>query len=196
MASSEVAICNRALTILGQALITSLGDPGGAARTMRQNYPASRDAVLRSYPWNSATKRAALAASPVAPAFEYARAYQLPADCLRVIETDGDLDGATWRREGNMLLTDEPAPLRIRYVARITDPALFDPLLDEAIASHLAMMTGFAIAGTDTAVQRAAGIHQQVLREARAIDAREQSQDENLVADDWVNARLSGSGWR
>lgn len=196
MASSEVALCNRALTILGQPLLISLADPGRTAETMRLNYPLSRDAVLRSYPWNSATRRAVLAADPTAPAYEYARAFRLPADCLRVLDGEGDLDGATWRREGDMLLTDEGAPLRIRYIAQITDVGLFDALLCEAIATHLATMTGFAIAGTDSAVARARELHRDVMREARAIDAREQSQDEQLAADDWLNARLSGPWYR
>ena len=190
MASSEVAICNRALTLLGQPLITSLNDPGRTAETMRLNYPLSRDAVLRGYPWNSATRRASLASSATAPDWGYARAFPLPPDCLRVMDSEGDLIGVRWRVEGRQILTDAGAPLRIRYVAAVTDPALYDPLLSEAIAAHLAMMSAIAVTGSDAAMNRAAGLYQSVVREARGIDAREQSQDEALSATSWLDARV------
>lgn len=190
--ASVVDICNRALDLIGQPPITSLTDASKAASACNRNYPLSRDAVLSSYPWNSAVKRASLAALVSAPAYGYARQFQLPADCLRVLDSDGDLDGATWRREGRVLLTDEASPLRIRYVAQITDTTLFDPMLVEAIASHLAAAIAFQVAGSGEMQQRMLALHAQTIREARAMDARESSQDAALRADDWLYGRITG----
>jgi hypothetical protein len=190
VAASVVAICNRALDIIGQKPIVDLEDPGTAAGACKRNYELSRDAVTRAYPWNCATRRASLAALTEAPAWGFGLAYQVPADCLRVMDSEGDLDGVKWRREGNTIVTDAGAPLRIRYIARITDPGLFDALLADAIAAHLAMMIAQPITGSDAAVQRAAGLYQQAMRQARQIDAQESSQDEALAADTWLLARF------
>jgi hypothetical protein len=193
MVASVVEICCRALDHLGQPPILSLEDPTKTAAACSRGYPISRDAVLRAYPWNCATRRASLAALTTAPAWGYGRQFQLPNDCLRVLETEGDLSGTTWRREGNLILTDEAAPLRVRYIAQVTDPAQFDALLVDAIAAHLAGAIGYAVTGSGEAVQRAMAIYERVLTDARKIDARESSQDETLVDDSWLVSRLMGA---
>jgi hypothetical protein len=190
MATSVVEICNRALDYLGQSPITSLEDNSKAANACRRGYPLSRDYVLRSYPWNSAVRRARLAALATAPEWGFARQFQLPVDCLRVIDSEGDLDGEVWRREGNLLLTDAAAPLNIRYVAAITDPAQMDSMLTECIAAHLASALAFAVQGSNETQQRAFATFQGIIRQAQAMDARESSQDEVLVANTWLNARF------
>ena len=69
---SEVAICNMALAEIGRgAEIVSLDEKSEAARACRRRYPYARDAVLRSYDWNFATRRASLPASADKPAFGY-----------------------------------------------------------------------------------------------------------------------------
>src|SRR3546814_6931193 len=87
--TSVVSICNRALTLLGQKTITSLEDNSQAARLCVESYGPTRDAVLRDHPWNCAIARADLAALSEAPAFEFGRQFQLPPDCLRVLELWG-----------------------------------------------------------------------------------------------------------
>jgi hypothetical protein len=191
MADSEVSIANRALDMLGQPPIAALTDDTKAAAACRRNYALSRDHVLRSYPWNSATRRVALAASPTAPAWGFTRQYQLPVDCLRVLDSEGDLSqGVRWRREGNMLLTDAGAPLNIRYVAQVTDPALLDAMLSDVIAAHLASQIGYQITGSNETASRAFALFERLHREARMMDAREASGDEELAATDWLSARL------
>jgi hypothetical protein len=190
MASSEIEICNRALDLIGQPPIAAFTDPAKTAAACARNYPLSRDAVLRSYPWNSATRRAALAADVTPPSWGFTYRYLLPADCLRVMDSEGDLDGVTWRREGNYLLTDEGAPLRIRYIAQVTDPAQIDAMLADVIAAHLARHIAYTVTGSSTMVETAAALYERMHREARMMDARESSQDETLGADDWLVSRL------
>src|SRR3546814_2945523 len=102
--TSVVSICNRALTLLGQKTITSLEDNSQAARLCVESYGPTRDAVLRDHPWNCAIARADLAALSEAPAFEFGRQFQLPPDCLRVLELWGSR--ARWKIEGRRLLSD------------------------------------------------------------------------------------------
>jgi hypothetical protein len=191
MATSVVAICNRALDLIGQSPIASLTDPTNTAAACLRNYDQSRDAVLRSYPWNSATRRVALPALSAAPAWGFARKFQLPVDCLRVLDSEGDLHGTRWRREGNTILTDAGAPLRLRYIARVADPAELDPMLSDLIALHLASQIAYLITGSNEVSQRMAATYDRLHRDARAMDAREMSQDEELHGGTWLGARVS-----
>jgi hypothetical protein len=191
MPASVVAICNRALDLLGQAPIVSLADDTPPGRIMSRQYALSRDVVLRSGFWNSATRRALLAADATAPAWGYARQFLLPVDCLMVtgIEAD-DLYGEPWRVEGRHILTDAAGPLRVRYVALIEDPGLMDPLLAEAITIRLAADCAASIPGSASMKESLEAQYQATLRLGRAMDAKEQSQDEKLNADDWLAARI------
>lgn len=190
MAGSVVQICNRALDMLGQSPIVSLEDVTTKAAACNRNYPLSRDYVLRAYPWNSASRRAALPALAEAPAWGFARQFQIPPDCLRVLDTDGDLQGVVWRREGNRILCDEDAPLRIRYIARVEDPGELDAMVTDVVAAHLARSIAYTVTGSNSAVEAAAALYERMSREARMLDAREQSQDEQLAAAAWLEARF------
>ena len=83
---SATDICNRALSRVGEARITSLTDDSKQARACNGAYTHIRDEVFRAHPWNSVITRAKLAKLADAPAFGYDAHYQLPADCLRVVE--------------------------------------------------------------------------------------------------------------
>jgi len=65
MASTDVEIANMALSLMGEATITSLSDSIAAARAMNLHFLPVRDALLRSHPWNFAQRRIALAPAPV-----------------------------------------------------------------------------------------------------------------------------------
>lgn len=187
MSTSVVAICNRALDIIGADPIVSLEDPNKPARLANRNFASARDAVLRAYPWNGATRRARLAAMASAPDWGFAYQYQLPDDALRLlaIAQEGE---APWRLEGRRILTDVPPPLDVIYIARIDDPADFDPLLADAIAARLASDIAYALAGSSTAQQTAWQLFQARVAEARMIDAQEGTPDA-LTASDWLDAR-------
>ena len=67
MASSEVAICNLALTYIGDSSITALTDNSDRARACNAHYEDCRDQVLRMHPWNSSIIRKSLAALTDSP---------------------------------------------------------------------------------------------------------------------------------
>ena len=195
MANSTVELCNRALDLIGTNSITSLNDNSKAARLCNRNFGPVRDAVLRSYPWNCAMARARLPALVTAPAFGYARAFQLPqgpdpAYCLRVWEINGEpAEDIDYQIEGRTIVTDEAAPLDIRYVARIEDPTLFDPLLDDAIAARLAVDIAFSLVSNATLVTELRNAYVAKMNEARMIDAREGKIRVETYADDWTGSR-------
>ncbi len=196
MSISVVSICNTALDLLGVDPITSLADDTKAARFCARNYERVRDAVLRAYPWNGAMARASRAALADAPAWGYARQFQLPegpdpAYCLRVLSINGEIDlGLTYRIEGRRILTDVDAPLAILYIARLDNPALYDALLVDAIAARLALDAAYPLAGSVSLGQSLSQAYSEKIAEARQVDAQEGTAADALIAGDWLESRF------
>ncbi|MGE5537333.1 MAG: hypothetical protein ACM30I_01855 [Gemmatimonas sp.] len=180
--TSVVAICNRALDMLGAEPVTSLADNTKAARLCARNFDAVRDAVLRAYPWNAAVRRASLAALSEPPAWGFARQFQLPEGpvpepCLRILAIDGETCGMRYRIEGRRVLSDAAAPLDVLYIARIEDPAQLDPMLQDVIATRLAADLSYSLTASAALGQALMEIYQAKLAEARATDAQEGTAD-------------------
>jgi hypothetical protein len=189
--ASEVSICNRALRVLGVAPISALSEDSKAGSWAEQSYADARDALLAEYPWNFAIKRAALAASVDAPAWGPTYLYPLPADALRVLAVEGEPEQAVapYKIEGRAIATDATAPLKIRYIARVTDPAQFGPLFVEALAARLAAEGAFTFTGSTSREAQLAERYRELVANARRYDAQEGTA-EGLVANEWIEARL------
>jgi hypothetical protein len=185
---SEVAICNLALAELGRgAEITSLDENSQPARACRRRYPHARDAILRSYDWNFAARRASLPASAARPAFGYDNAFDLPPDCLLVRAIH---DACTpWEVEGTRLLASTPPPLRITYTARVTNPGVFDSLFVDVLATRLAADLCVQLTENTPRAQALLQLVQLKLDEARHADAREGNSDRRQRSS-WLDARF------
>lgn len=147
--TSVVQIANRALTKLGASRITSLQDDNKQARAILSCFDDLRDAELRAHRWSFAIIRTAIPALDTAPAYEFAYEYALPSDFLRLDMIDGrypstvmdnyiGAETAEYAIEGGKILTNIPAPLKIRYCRRIEDPSMWDVLFREALACRIA----------------------------------------------------------
>lgn len=193
MALSQTEIVNLALTRLGQDRVISISDDVEAARVMRSLWDFTRDAVLAGYPWKFAIKRTSLPALATAPAYGWARQFTVPEECLRLVQVGDDYvfyTGMleTFQLEGGVIMTDEAAPLRLRYVERVTNVGLWPVLFGRVVAMQLAIDACEKLT-TSSAKQG-------VLNEAYALavaQARKQSAIERPPqrADnsDWLNAR-------
>lgn len=148
--ASVIQVANRALTKLGSARITSLADNVKGARAIASCFDDLRDDEMRAHRWQFTLKRTSLAAMSTAPAFGYQYQYQVPADFLKIDMVNDQFPSAVmdnyigaeeldWVLEGNLILTDSGAPLKLRYVASITDPNSWDVNFREALASRIAM---------------------------------------------------------
>lgn len=147
--ASVIQVANRALTKLGAARITSLDDDVKSARALKSMFDDVRDDELRAHRWSFALKRTTLAALTGSPAFGYLYQYQVPADFLKLDMVDDryppvSMDNYVneefldWVLEGGLILTDIAAPLKLRYVAQVTDPNGWDVNFREALACRLA----------------------------------------------------------
>lgn len=154
---SDVIICNGALGHIGAALINSLDDTTANAIWCRTHYQTTRRSLLRRNRWHFAETRVNLSAEETAPAFEYAYAYGLPSNLIRISQYNGtavtfntaNIDGWMhfenfYKIEGRSLLTND-GQASIVYVKDVVDPTFFDPLFLEVFTYFLASKLASAI---------------------------------------------------
>lgn len=172
---SQVAIYNRVLDLLDEEVVISPSDDRAPARWLNRNYAIVRDLLLQNGLWKFALRRAALASLNAAPAFEWRYVYDLPSDCIRLIPptAGGYLDGAPvgYALEGGQILTNATAPFNVRYVARVENPASFDPLFAEALATKLAEDMSMWMTGKNSYTERMMLKHRDAMQSARSVDA-------------------------
>lgn len=188
---SEVDICNLALQRLGAKTITALTDDSVNARECNRVYAHARDSELRAHPWSFARKRAQLAASSTAPAFEYARAFDLPSDFLRLLPNNGRLGQVVQddlQIESGQILTNDGAPLNIIYIARITDPNTFDQGFIDLLVARVAFDLCEKITQSTKKFEIMNLQYQEAKATARRVNAFERPAQE-APADPWITAR-------
>jgi hypothetical protein len=187
--SSPLDICNSALTKLGGRRITSLTQEVKEAKLCGERYPFLRDELLQRHMWNFAISRIQLAKLSTTPAFGFDNEFQLPSDCLKVIDIDSpDYDFVI---EGRVLRTNLDE-VRIKYIKKITNTALFSPVFVEALSLRLAWDLSYSLiqSGTQTDFWRQS--FEQYMREARSLDAQEGTPEKVIdeYNDVFLNARF------
>ena len=191
--ASAVDIANSALNLLGASTISAFTDDSKNARLVNQRYEPVRDRVFRSHAWNCLHKRVQLAQNSTAPVVEYSYAYSLPSDCLRVLKIH---NGTTvsiqsemdYKIEGRNIVTNEGTVYLI-YIAKITDPNLYDTYLQESISHQLAADLCYAITNNASLANNYMVRADERLREARFVDATENSLG-TIESNEFTDARL------
>jgi len=191
--ASVVDICNSALNLLGASTISALTDDTKNARLCNQRYEPVRNRIFRSHPWNCLIKRVQLAQDSAAPVIEFANQYTLPTDCLRVLKihngtTDSVASDLEYKIEGRKIKTNE-GTVYLVYVALDTDPNNYDAYVQEAISHQLAADIAYAVTNNATLANNYMSRADERLREARFIDATENSVD-TIEANEFTDARL------
>tara|TARA_R110000803_G_scaffold101792_1_gene169812 strand:- start:237 stop:866 length:630 start_codon:yes stop_codon:yes gene_type:complete len=130
----KTGIANLALSNLGEARIQSLTDNNSRARACNARIDAVISAILRMHVWNSALERQQLT-NIGSPVFGWNYMYQLPSDCIKVVEVN---PVSKYQVEKKNILSNETT-LYLLYVAQPTDINNLDVLLAEAIAMKLAV---------------------------------------------------------
>lgn len=191
--ASVVDICNSALNLLGASTISALTDDSKNARLCNQRYEPIRNRVFRSHAWNCLHKRVQLAQNSTAPVVEYTYAYALPSDCLRVLKvhngtTDSIASAIDYKLEGRNIVTDE-GTIYLIYIALVTDPNEYDVYLQESISHQLAADIAYAVTNNATLANNYMTRADERLREARFIDATENSLG-TIESSEFTDARL------
>lgn len=189
---SQVRVANLALQKLGAAEIVSMDEDTRERRAISRCYTMLRDRELRAHNWNFSIKRAVLAPSSVAPLFEFAKAFPLPADCLRPLPPARDVDWTIEYHEGSKhILTNEGTVIYLRYVSRVTDETQFDPLFADMLACKIAWHCCEEITQSN---QKKADIEREYDKakaDAKRINAFEQATPQESEPP-WLTARYAG----
>jgi hypothetical protein len=179
--TTSVQIVNQGLMQLGAEPIDAIGDDSDMGRLAAHNYPNIKRSILRSYPWNCATRRKDLPLLSEAPLNEYAHQHQLPDDCLRVLAAyagdyrlryDSQYEMPAYQREGNRLLSDSSS-VAIKYIADIIEPEM-DAHVEMALVARVAAEFCYAATGSNSAVGNFFNLADAKLNEARTTDSLEQ----------------------
>jgi hypothetical protein len=173
MAMTAVEICSTALMKLGAVPIQSFEDGTAEAEAAKRLYPVTRDGLLAAYPWSFTVAQAALVPAPTAPEADYAYAYALPADCLRVLSAGVGTEGRglEYRLRGGRLLADAAA-LTLTYQRRVDEaelPAFFLTVLIARLAAELCLPLTESSSRAESLYQLAAA----ELRLARLLDSQQ-----------------------
>lgn len=178
--ASAISICSNALLMLGQGTISSFTEESSpssldTAKLCSNLWPSVRDFVLRSHPWNCATKRAVLSPETVAPAFGYTSKFALPGDWLRNIEiNDRDSKVVDHVVESKKLLMNSSI-CYIRYVWRNDDPASWDPMLVHACELAMAAKLAYPVTASTSKQEIQEQLFANALKLTRAVDGQDES---------------------
>lgn len=208
--ASDTDIANLALVTIGAARIMALTENSKNARELNAIYSFYRESELRAHNWGFAIRRVKLPALAEIPAFGFQFYYQLPPDYLKLIQAGAFSPGLSttdyrafpeqpYAIEGNKIAwnplgaravsaTSTPVPLPIRYIAKITDPTMFDALFVTAFAARLAMQLCEQITGSTEKDRLAASMYQQAIADALKTNAIEKPPSPP-PDDSWVMVR-------
>lgn len=195
---SEVQIYNMALDLLDEPPAFNPTDDRAAVRFLRRNFATTRDALLTESPWHFAMKRAALALEVDAPAFTWQKKYRLPSDCLRLIpltkNAEFEAPSVPFELESGFILTDEGAPLRIRYIRQMETGGL--PILFcFYLAGELATMGANRVTGKNSYVDRCNAARIVAKNRAEGVNAAEKGTIERAHDEDFIDARSLPAGY-
>jgi hypothetical protein len=173
--ASIVELCSRALIQVGQAPITDLAENNRRAQTCAAEFRDTLDELIVEHPWNPTQVRTSLVALAEAPAFDYAYAFELPADPYSLVVYETSLqDGERWSIEGRTLVADSSA-VSILYGGRPASTQILSPLMAEALVYRLAKKIAFPLTGKLSVTEAMQKLYTLALAAARFADGKESS---------------------
>lgn len=179
--TTEVEICNVALSNIRAGSINSLEENTLQSQTCKLKYPLIRDMLLNELAWGFAHKIKGLSLLTT-EIFNWTIAYQYPADCLKINRLVGaqealanaDADVVSRLAEtqlmtlndmrinipyeifnftDNRIIATNESDLYIDYIARITDPNLFSTNFTMSLSHLLAAELCISLIGAETGRQ-------------------------------------------
>lgn len=188
--ASVTEICNRALQKLGAKSITSIDENSNAARSCLRCYEVLRDAELMDHRWGFAIKRSELAADSPSPSWGRANSFTLPVDYLKSIPPYPEMDhfDRDWVIENGKIISNDSAPLYLRYIGKITDPNQMDVLFREALSAKMALEMCEEITQSNTKKESLRADYEDIIKRARKASAI-QSVPQVAVEDEWIAVR-------
>tara|TARA_R100001463_G_scaffold10301_10_gene30235 strand:- start:1835 stop:2551 length:717 start_codon:yes stop_codon:yes gene_type:complete len=199
---TRTQIANNALSYLSAGSIVNLNDDDAKAKAIKGIFDQASREVIRTHRWSCCIGRAELSKlsreTLQSGNFGYANAYQLPTDCIRIL----DINGEPWSEKaeffdlnGRQLLSDL-SEIFLRYVKWEDDVSQWDPLLADAVSVKIAMKVARQITTDGISAEDLERIYRRRLEEARTVDAMEVGSGENSPLSRMLErSPLVRSGW-
>lgn len=189
MTVTAVQICNIGIAKTGSdSFITSLDEDTKTARFCKMFYEPMRDSLLRSHLWRFARKQYQLAPLVDEPLFNGGSYFQIPVDCLRIVQPDDDYfeTYGRWSVEGDKILADTTL-LNIVGIRRVTDESLFDAIFVEAFATKLAHELCLPMAQSESLKNALKQDMREIIIRAAHVGATEQD-SQKFIAETLISA--------
>lgn len=145
---SKISISNLALANIAKESIQSLTEGTPEARACNQFFDIVLRIMLQAYPWRFARKSLSLAQISNSKAGKWSYAYQLPTDCLKILnirpqyvsgvdaQSDADEVMTPYDIEGNVLFCNL-SPAFLVYTTSNVNLDTLPPLFEDALAWNL-----------------------------------------------------------
>lgn len=198
--ASKIDVINMAFTRVGDDTITSINENTERAGLAKILWDMALANELRAHVWKFAIKRASLPALVSTPAYGFNYEYQLPADCLRILQIGemypnvsiGDYitsDDSLYHIEGKKILTNMVSPLSIRYVALMSNTEDWDASFPMVFAMRMAMLMCEKLSDSAPKLETIAKDYGSYLLNASKANALETA-PVTLPSSSWITCRL------
>lgn len=197
MAFSNTEICNLALGRIGARTIMDIDEDEKNARACKNAFELVVKEASRSYPWNCLKRRITCGRLVSAPAFGWSYAYQLPADCLAVLQLNG-WDGIPedeFEIEGSTILTNAEEA-KVQYIAYVSDSTKWDPLLASAIVTLLASRVAITLRQDEPLSQMLAQEYERIIAPkgaTKSFGERRRQRFDPAAESTFINSRYWGT---
>lgn len=178
--------------MVGAQPISSLTDGTDRARLAANLYQVERKAFMRAHNWGCLTVRVNLAPMADAPAFGYSSQFQLPGDCIRLLDVGAEGETLTYRVERKRILYNGTI-LPVRYIADL-DEGEWDDAMVHAMQLRMAALFAYPITLSASLASELTQSANQALRDAKNTDGQE---DDTQAFDHspMLDSRNAGGGW-
>lgn len=193
VASTATDLASAALVLVGGAPVMDIDDPQNKnGRTCKAMLQMARRTAFNKHNWNCLTKRVALAACVDTPTFEFDYAYTLPSDCIRVYriyDEDGYPLNIPYKIEEGKILTNQAAPLYVKYIADTENYSSLDPHVYEVLVHVLAQKICMTVTGKASVYREMTRTLKEIVDEATFIDSSQSTPDQPENVDEFGDAR-------
>jgi len=142
--TNQTTIINRGLQHVGYESVANIQANDRGARAMNTAYKPVLYSILQENYWAFSIKRASLPKDTISPVHGPDNRFKLPGDYIMLAPEDQTSDfqkANDWIIEGDFILTNDDAPLEIRYCSLSVNEAQFPALFAEAFSLQLAVAT-------------------------------------------------------
>jgi hypothetical protein len=176
MALSDIALCARAMVMIGASPVSSFDEDSAEAETARLLYPAIRDGMLAGYPWRFAARGCWLARLAMGDdgrdPKDGSALFALPRDFIRLLSLENDGGTITRFEVRDRAVSCSADAAYLEYVARLAEgsfPAWFDLALIARLAAEFCLPLTESSTRAEYLFKRA----EDQFRQARLADAQQ-----------------------